>query len=178
MPGIRLYILMEHEDDPRKCTATRLVRQGEARRATAIASIPRGAVVLDPEAEKSISAEDLPSVRKLGVLALDCSWKKLERFPRIKTGLKHRAIPFTVAANPTNFGKPQMLTTAEALAAAVYILGEKEQARQLMSRFRWGQTFLEINHERFEAYSSAATSAEVVEAQEREIHRLTVAKTG
>jgi pre-rRNA-processing protein TSR3 len=178
MPDIRLYILMEHEDDPRKCTAANLVRHGEARRASAIASIPRGAVVLDPEAERSISAEDLPIVRKLGILALDCSWKKLERFPRIKTGLRHRAIPFTVAANPVNFGKPQMLTTAEALAASVYILGEKGQAHRLMSRFRWGETFLDINLERLEAYSSAATSAEVVEAQERAIQRLIAAKTG
>jgi pre-rRNA-processing protein TSR3 len=178
MSAIRLYVLMEHEDDPRKCTAAKLVRHGDARRATAIAGIPRGAVVLDPEAEKSISAEDIPAVRKLGVLALDCSWKKLERFPKIRTGLRHRAIPFTVAANPTNFGKPQMLTTAEALAAAVYILGEKEQASQLMARFRWGDTFLDINRDRLEAYSKAATSAEVVEAQRREIQKLIVAKTG
>lgn len=167
MPEMRLFAVMEHEDDPKKCTASKLVRLGELREAKHVEKIPRGALVLDPEAEKSISREDVETARKLGILVLDCSWEKLSSFPRVKSGLRHRALPFLLAANPTNFGKPQKLSSAEALAASLYILGEKEHARRLMGKFKWGLVFIDINKERLEAYSSAETSAEVVAAQNR-----------
>ena len=57
MPEIRVYALMHRQDDPRKCTAARLLRAGEIKLARSIAKIPRGAVVLDPEAEKAVSRE-------------------------------------------------------------------------------------------------------------------------
>ena len=167
MPEIRLYALMEHEDDPKKCTASKLVRLGEAREAKRADRIPRGACVLDPEAEKAVSREDLEAVRRFGILVLDCSWNKLSTFPRIKSGLRHRALPFLIAANPTNFGKPQRLSSAEALAAALYILGEKEQSERIMGRFKWGPSFIDANRTWLEEYSAAATSTGVVAAQER-----------
>jgi pre-rRNA-processing protein TSR3 len=165
MTPIRLYVLMAHEDDPKKCTAARLVRFGEARRARSASKVPRGAVVLDPSSEKSISAEDRESVDRFGLLAFDCSWNRLREFPKLKSGLKHRALPFVLAANPTNFGKAQRLSTAEALAAALYILGEREQAERMMSRFKWGPSFIDMNRELLEAYASAEDSAEVVRLQ-------------
>jgi pre-rRNA-processing protein TSR3 len=167
MAEIRLFALMEREDDPKKCTAAKLVRMGDVREVQHVGRIPRGALVLDPEGEKALSREDLASAMKLGILVLDCSWNKLSRFPKVKKGLKHRGLPFLLAANPTNFGKAQKLSTAEALTASLYILGEKEQAKHLMSRFKWGETFISINREWLEAYAAASTSAEVVEAQTR-----------
>jgi len=167
MAEIRLFALMEREDDPKKCTAAKLVRLGDVREVMHAGRIPRGALVLDPEAEKALSREDLASAKKLGILVLDCSWNKLSRFPKVRKGLKHRGLPFLLAANPTNFGKAQKLSTAEALSASLYILGEKEQAEHLMSRFKWGETFISINRDRLEAYAAANTSAEVVEAQTR-----------
>ncbi len=167
MNEVRLFALMAHEDDPKKCTASKLVRLGELREAKRVASIPRGAVVLDPEAEKAISREDLGAARKFGVLVVDCSWNKLDKFPHVRSGLRHRALPFLLAANPTNFGKPQRLSSAEALAATLYILGEKEHAKRIMGKFGWGQVFIEINGDGLEAYSQSSTSAEVVEAQAR-----------
>jgi pre-rRNA-processing protein TSR3 len=102
-----------------------------------------------------------------GLLVLDCSWNRLSRFPKIKHGLHHRALPFLLAANPTNFGKPQKLSSAEALAASLYIIGEKDQAGLVMSIFKWGPVFIDINKERLEEYAAAATSTEVVAAQNR-----------
>jgi pre-rRNA-processing protein TSR3 len=167
MAEIRLFALMEREDDPKKCTAAKLVRLGYVHEVAHIGRIPRGALVLDPEAEKALSREDLSSARKLGILVLDCSWNKLSRFPKVRKGLKHRGLPFLLAANPTNFGKAQKLSTAEALSASLYILGEKDQAERLMSRFKWGETFISINRDWLEAYAAAETSTEVVEAQRR-----------
>jgi pre-rRNA-processing protein TSR3 len=172
MDEVRLFALMAREDDPRKCTASKLLRLGELREAKHIERIPGGAIVLDPEAEKALSREDLGAARKFGILVLDCSWNKLAKFPRVRAGLKHRGLPLLLAANPTNFGKPQRLSSAEALAASLYILGEKEHAERIMGKFRWGSVFIDINRERLEAYSAASTSAEVVDVQSRILHAL------
>jgi pre-rRNA-processing protein TSR3 len=37
----------------------------------------------------------------------------------------------------------------------------------LLSVFKWGHTFLEMNYERLERYANAKDSTEVVELQER-----------
>lgn len=163
---------MEREDDPRKCTAAKLVRMGELSEVSAVRHIPRGAIVLDPEAEKALSREDSEAASRFGILVVDCSWNKLASFPRVRSGLRHRGLPFLVAANPTNFGKPQRLSSAEALAAALYILGEKEHAERLMSKFKWGPVFISINMEKLESYAAAKTSGEVVKAQTRMLNVL------
>ena len=171
MAGIRLLAIMGREDDPKKCTAAKLVRLGELRPIHR-ARVPYGAVVLDPEAEKAISREDLDAARSKSLLVVDVSWNKIVRFPRVRGGLRHRALPFLIAANPTNFGKPQRLSSAEALAASLYILGEAAHAERIMGKFKWGPTFIEINRERLEAYASCGTSAEVVAAQGRMLDAL------
>ena len=77
----------------------------------------------------------------------------------------HRALPYLVAANPTNYGRPLRLSSAEALAAALYILGEPEQAAAVLDAFRWGPHFLVLNREPLDEYAAAKDSTEVVAAQ-------------
>ena len=77
----------------------------------------------------------------------------------------HRSLPFLIATNPVNYGKACILSTVEAVAATLYITRFKDEARDLMNGFKWGHTFLELNHELLEAYSEADTSAEVVKIQ-------------
>jgi len=175
MTEVRLYAVMEHECDPKKCTAAKLVRLGELKKAD-IRKVPGGAVVLNPEAEKALSREDVPSAQRFGLLVLDCSWEKLERFPRLRGGLHHRALPFLLAANPTNFGRPMRLNSAEAVAAALYIMGETERAARILSKFKWGQTFIDINREYLDAYKASSTSSEVVAAQNSFVGRLHAAE--
>jgi pre-rRNA-processing protein TSR3 len=72
-----------------------------------------------------------------------------------------------IASNPVNFGKLTKLTTAEAIAAALYIAGFKKEAQDLMSIFTWGHTFFELNSMLLDNYSSAKDSGEIVEMQTR-----------
>jgi pre-rRNA-processing protein TSR3 len=71
-----------------------------------------------------------------------------------------------LAANPVNFGRPFRLTSAEAFAAALYILGEEEQSRDILTKFRWGCRFFELNEEPLSLYARAPDSAGVVAIQE------------
>jgi pre-rRNA-processing protein TSR3 len=87
-------------------------------------------------------------------------------FPTLqKLMMKHRALPYLVAANAVNFGKPFKLSSVEAFAAALYILGEKEQAALILNKFKWGPVFLDLNREPLERYSEAKDSTEVVKIQ-------------
>ena len=44
-------------------------------------------------------------------------------------------------------------------------MGRVEQCRDLLSKFRWGERFLELNREPLEAYAEAKSSAELVALQ-------------
>ena len=158
---IPLYAYRDNTCDPRKCTVKKLARRGLATIVTSIARIPRSTLLLDPTAEQAVSPADrhLPSIT-----ALDCSWEVLDT-GAVSTWRNRRALPFLVAANPVNFGRPFRLTSVEAMAATLYILGEKEQARTILAPFRWGLRFLEVNAEPLEDYAQARNSTEVVAIQ-------------
>jgi pre-rRNA-processing protein TSR3 len=129
--------------------------------------IPRRAIVLNPFSETAFSPEDRKRVEGFGLAALDCSWEHAEKVLKKHVRGTSRCLPILVAGNPVNFGRPTKLTTAEALAAALYIAGFGNDATELLSVFRWGHTFLELNHERLEDYADAKNSIEVVELQKR-----------
>ena len=78
---------------------------------------------------------------------------------------KARALPYLLAANPVNYGKPFVLSSVEALAAALVILAHRQQAERILAKFAWGGTFLALNAEPLAEYAKAGTSAEVVAAQ-------------
>ena len=127
--------------------------------------VPHNAILLSPFSKKSLSAEDTIAVRRYGLVAVDCSWKTAESaFGVLEAKNPSRALPFLVAVNPVNYGKPFQLTTLEAFAAALYIVGEVQQAEQLVQLYKWAPHFLELNREPLEAYRQAKTSAEVVAA--------------
>jgi len=160
---VRLVVYHANEDDPKKCTAKKLHRFGYAALEKNIRRLPYHAVLLNPFAEKSLSREDLQNAKDHGLVALDCSWKNAEQsFEFIETITISRALPFLLAANPVNYGKPFQLSTLEAFAAALYILGEVEHAKEIVGIYTWGPRFLELNREPLEDYRQARDSAEVV----------------
>ncbi len=163
--AVRLYVYDEDQCDPKKCTGKKLVRFHLAQEIGSLKRTPYGAVVLTPYSKKSISREDREAAEKHGLLVMDMSWNNIETFPRLRNDLRQRSLPYMLAANPVNWGKPLKLSSVEALAASLYIMGYKEQALQALSKFSWGEQFIKLNQEPLDRYSEAETSAEVVRIQ-------------
>ena len=61
-----------------------------------------------------------------------------------------------MAGNPVNYSRIGMLSTAEAIAAALYIMGFEDQASAILDKFRWGHTFLELNDGLLREYAKVA----------------------
>ncbi|AHG00214.1 hypothetical protein HALLA_16820 [Halostagnicola larsenii XH-48] len=157
------HVYYEGDDDPDKCTARRLEKFDRAILHRSMRQVPYG-VVLNPHAEQALSPADAED--GLGTLvALDCSWESAEEASFSMNGV-HRALPFLVAANPINYGRPFQLTTVEALAGALRIFGEAEAAADLLEPFRWGETFLTLNEEPLDRYAACTDSSDIVAVQD------------
>lgn len=170
MDLMKLIAYHAEECDPKKCTAIRLEKFGKIDIIHRQKKIPTGAVLLDPFAEKALSQEDLNTANENGLVAVDCSWNKINKFQPLRSFCEPRSIPYLLAANPTNYGRPTKLSTVEAFSAALYILGEKRKAEDILEGFKWGKSFLDLNREPLEVYSEARNSSEVVEAQHDFMH--------
>jgi len=162
---VRIVVYHARQCDPKKCTALKLSRHGLIRIVSQLRFLPKRAIVLNPFSETAFSPADRERIEQHGLVALDCSWEHAEKVLSGHVRGTSRCLPLLVAGNPVNFGKPTKLTTVEALAAALIIAGFEEEARELLSVFTWGHTFLDLNGERLGKYSTARNSAEVVELQ-------------
>jgi pre-rRNA-processing protein TSR3 len=164
----KVVIFHAGQCDPKKCTGIRLAQMKRAILVRDLREVPKKAVVLNPLSEVALSPSDRDTVGQAGIVALDCSWNQAEAiFREAKSGVQ-RALPYLLAANPINTYKPIRLSTAEAIGAALYILGFEEAARDTMSVFKWGPAFLTLNREWLDDYAQCKTSTEVVTVQ-REI---------
>lgn len=166
MPTPKLFVYDEKQCDPKKCTARKMLKFGLANELRSLKKIPHGAIALNPFAKKAISGEDAERAIQHGIVVMDLSWKNIEEFPKMRGDIAQRALPLLFAANPVNWGKPQKLTSAEAMGAALYIMGFKDEAESIFEKFSWGEQFLILNKEPLERYAQAETSIGVVAIQE------------
>ena len=155
---MNLKVLMLKQDDPRKCSAAKLVKFGLAKPVTRTAS---RTLILNPFSEKTL----LQSDRKLvnSITGIDCSWNlAIPAFKKPFIGIS-RKLPPLLAGNPINYSKLNKLTTVEALAGAVYILGEPNLTHTLLKKFKWGNTFFVLNENLLQDYSKAKSESEILE---------------
>lgn len=163
--SLRVTIYHANQCDPKRCTGLKLKRHGLARIVNKTRFLPKRAIVLNPFSEIAFSPADRERVEDFGLVALDCSWEHAEKVMQKHVKGTSRCLPILIAGNPVNFGKATKLTTAEALAAALYIAGFKQEAVELLSIFTWGHTFLELNQEMLDNYAKALDSSEIIKIQ-------------
>ena len=167
---IPVIIYDECQCDPKKCTAKRMLKFGLAKEVKHLSSIPSGSIVLSPFAEKALSPDDL-RYAKHGLVVMDLTWTNIDDFPRPKN-TNDRALPYLLASNPINWGRPMELNSAEAVMASLMILGERDQAEEFMGRFNWAPEFVRLNGNLLDDYSKAKDSSEVVRIQNEYIESI------
>lgn len=150
--------------DPKRCSGKKLHRLG------IIKSLRVGqkysGVVVSPNGNHVICPDDREIVEEHGAAVVECSWARLDEVPFNKIGGPHeRLLPYLVAANPVNYGRPWKLNCVEALAACFAITGHLDWAEEVLSHFSWGQAFLQINEDLLEIYAECTDAASINEAQ-------------
>ncbi|KAL7104437.1 hypothetical protein ACP275_08G244700 [Erythranthe tilingii] len=164
VPAIQLAMWDFGQCDAKRCTGRKLARFGLIKELRVNSGF--GGVVLSPTGKQCVSQEDLELIKRRGLAVVDCSWARLDDVPFTKLRcVAPRLLPWLVAANPVNYGRPCQLSCVEALAAALIICGEKETGNLLLSKFKWGHAFLSLNKELLKAYSQCPTGAEMITVQ-------------
>lgn len=157
-------VYMMRQDDPFRCTAAKLAK---FRIAEPVRFIRKDTIVLNPFSETLLTKNDVQAAD--AVCAVDCSWERADevaKHQKIFSAGIGRRLPAILAANPTNYAKVGKLSSAEALAAAMYILGDKQTAAEVMNKFKWGHTFLELNADLLEDYSNAESEEQVKQVEQ------------
>ena len=120
--------------------------------------------VFRPEVEFS----DSTIIKMVNMNINDDTVRRLIAFsdaPEVKGASAESMFNDYIASNPINWGRPMELNSAEAVMAALYILGEKDQAAEFLGRFNWAPEFMRLNGNMLEDYSKAKDSTEVVRIQ-------------
>lgn len=151
--------------DPKRCLGKKLERLGLIRNLRVGQKF--SGVVVSPNGKGVVCPDDREIVESSGAAVVECSWARLDEVPFNKIGGKNeRLLPYLVAANPVNYGRPWRLNCVEALAACFAICGHIDWAEQLLENFSWGLTFLKINEELIEVYQKCTDSESVTKAQD------------
>ncbi len=153
---MQINVLMFNQDDPKKCTAAKLVRFGLAKKLSFIS--PR-TILLDPFSLNTLLNKE--KVNTQSITGIDCSWNKAEKMFQEKFSGIPRKLPPLLAGNPVNYSKMNKLTTVEALSAAAFILGNEEMCSNLLAKFNWGHTFLELNENLLKDYQKAKSEDDI-----------------
>lgn len=150
--------------DPKKCSGRKLIRLGLIKNLKLGQRFP--GLILSPVGKQTVAPEDREVIESSGIAVIDCSWARIDDTPFDRMKSPHpRLLPFLIAANPINYGKPCRLSCVEAVAATLYIVGLKKEARWYMSKFSWGHAFIELNEELLEAYSNCKNREEILTVQ-------------
>ncbi|EEB08595.1 ribosome biogenesis protein [Schizosaccharomyces japonicus yFS275] len=169
--GLRLAMWDFGHCNPNACSGKRLERLGLIR-SLRVGQKSRG-VVVTPNGKLPVSPADREVYEQGGAAVVECSWARLEEVPFDRIGGRcERLLPYLVASNPVNYGRPWRLNCAEALAACLYIVGYPEEAKKLMDSFTWGHAFFEVNEELLNIYSNCKSAEEVSAAEKRYLEEM------
>lgn len=126
--------------DPKRCSGKKLERLGLIKNLR-VGQKFQG-VVVTPNGKGFVCPNDTEVVEQYGAAVVECSWARLDEIPFNKIGGKYeRLLPYLLAANPVNYGRPWKLNCVEALAACFAIVGKWEWAEMILEKFNWDSLF-------------------------------------
>ncbi|EOA21353.1 hypothetical protein CARUB_v10001716mg [Capsella rubella] len=164
VPKVQLAMWDFGQCDAKRCTGRKLARFNLLKELRVNTGF--GGVVLSPVGRQCVSREDYDLIKRKGLAVVDCSWARLTDVPFAKLRCTApRLLPWLVAANPVNYGRPCELSCVEALSAALILCGEEETAELLLGKFKWGHAFLSLNKDILKEYSKCQNSAEIISVQ-------------
>ena len=168
---VRLAMWDFGQCDPKRCSGVKLKRLGYVR-ILGLRDSFHG-LVLSPIGTEVISPSDKELMLSAGVAVVDCSWKQLDHTNVSQLRARHhRLLPYLVASNTVNYGKPWRLNCAEAFAACLAIFDMQEAAEELMNQFKWGHSFFEMNGGLIERYKKCKSSEEIIAVQNEILDQL------
>jgi pre-rRNA-processing protein TSR3 len=130
-------------------------------------------VIITPNGKHTISPADKELMDQYGAAVVECSWARTDEVQWNKVGGKcERLLPYLVAANSVNYGKPWRLNCVEALAAAFAICGHLDWAEQILGPFSYGQSFLDINSSILRKYAACTDEADIKRTEAEWMERL------
>lgn len=157
--------------DAKRCSGKRLMRLGLMRELH-IGQKFQG-IVVSPNAKSVCSPADRELLEVYGAAVVEASWNRIDEVPFSKIGGPHqRLLPYLIAANQTNYGKPWRLNCVEALAACFFICGHREWAEDILSSFSYGPSFIKINEAVLKRYAAAKDEEGVKKAQEAWLEKI------
>ena len=152
--------------DAKRCSGKRLIRLGLMRELHV--GQKHAGIVISPKAKTLLSPADRGVLEQHGAAVVEASWKRIEEVPFHRLGgPNQRLLPYLIAANPTNYGRPWRLNCVEALAACFAICGRGDWAEEVLGTFSYGEAFLEINGEVIKRYAACGDEEGVKLAEER-----------
>lgn len=157
--------------DAKRCSGKRLMRLGLLRELHVGQKF--AGVVISPKAKKIVSREDAPLLEQYGAAVVEASWNRIDEVPFARIGGScSRLLPYLVAANQTNYGRPWRLNCVEAIAACYYICGHPEWAEDILASFSYGEAFLDINSALLKRYAACENEDEIKKAEEKWLAKL------
>lgn len=157
--------------DPKRCSGKRLMKLNLMRELHV--GQRHNGVIITPNGKSVVSPADREILDAYGAAVVECSWARVKEIQWGKVGGRcERLLPYLVAANSVNYGKPWRLNCAEALAAAFYICGHPDWAEQILEPFSYGRAFLEINSSLLRRYAACKDAAEVKKTETEWMERL------
>ncbi|KAI0547743.1 hypothetical protein F4679DRAFT_355864 [Xylaria curta] len=157
--------------DPKRCSGKKLIRLGLMR--DLHLGQRHNGVIITPNGKHTLSPADRELMDQYGAAVVECSWARTGEVQWNKVGGKcERLLPYLVAANTVNYGKPYRLNCVEALAACFYICGHPDWAEQVLRPFNYGESFLAINSKLLKKYAACEDEDAVKKTEKEWLERL------
>jgi pre-rRNA-processing protein TSR3 len=166
--NLKLFMLNYGQCDPKMCTGVRLMKYGLLKEIKLNSKFQ--GVLLTPTGKKIVSKEDHDLILNKGVCVIDCSWAKFNELHINLNKIETRLLPYMVAVNPVNYGKAFKLSCVEAIAATLHLAGFYKETDFLLSHFKWGSSFIDVNRELFDMYRECKNSIELKAAEDKYIN--------